>query len=62
MERLKGSISMTSFALALLPFDLSLFKVKKMKKNVSELKLKVPIMTPLSFSSALAPMTFDLSL
>jgi hypothetical protein len=55
---------MTSFALALLPFDLSLFKVKKMKKNVSELKLKVPIMTPLSFSSAfaLAPMTFDLSL
>jgi hypothetical protein len=65
MERFKygkGSISMTSFTLALLPFDLSLFKVKKMKKNVSELKLKVPIMTPLSFSSALAPMTFDLSL
>ena len=65
MERFKygkESISVTSFALALLPFDLSLFKVKKMKKNVSELKLKVPIMTPLSFSFALAPMTFDLSL
>ena len=58
----KGSISMTSFTLALLPFDLSLFR--KMKENVSELKLKVPVMTPLSFSSAfaLASMTFDLSL
>ena len=32
MERFKygkGSLSVTSFALALLPFDLSLFKVKK---------------------------------
>ena len=36
MERLNmetDSISVTSFALALLPFDLSLFKVKKMKKT-----------------------------
>jgi hypothetical protein len=50
MERLKGSISMTSFTLALLPFDLSLFR--KMKENVARVKI--------SFS--LAPMTFDLSL
>jgi hypothetical protein len=36
MERFKygkGSLSVTSFALALLPFDLSLFKVKKMREK-----------------------------